>query len=99
MSWKRLFLSVLAGLLIIIVDGLLLILINRIYLPAHPPHWLMGLLFYFDAWPVTLTQHLFPSRHGGASLPAILSGAVVDLVILTGIVYALLSWRARHKAR
>lgn len=82
-----------------LVDGALLILINRIYLPAHPPHWLMGVFFYFDAWPVTLTQHLFPSPRGGPSLLAILSGAIVDLVILTAILYALLSWRARRQAR
>jgi len=99
MSWKRLLLSVLLGLLIMIVDGLLLILINRIYLPAHPPHWLMGIFFYFDAWPVTLTQHIFPSPRGGPSLRAILSGAIIDLVILTAIVYALLSGRSRRQAR
>jgi hypothetical protein len=99
MSWKRLLLSIPLAILIMIVDGLLLILINRIYLPEHPPHWMMGLFFYFDAWPVTLTQHLFPSPRGGPSLLAILSGAIVDLVVLTAIVYALLSWRARRRAR
>jgi hypothetical membrane protein len=99
MSWKRLLLAVLLGLLIMIVDGLLLILINRIYLPAHPPHWLMGIFFYFDAWPVTLTQHIFPSPRGGPSLLAILSGAIIDLVILTAIVYALLSGKSRRQAR
>lgn len=82
-----------------IVDGILLILVNRLYLPAHPPHWLMGVLFYFDAWPVTITQHLFPSPRGGPALLAILSGALIDLIILSAIVYALLSWRARRKAR
>jgi hypothetical protein len=99
MSWKRLLLSIPLAILVMIVDGLLLILINRIYLPEHPPHWMMGLFFYFDAWPVTLTQHLFPSPRGGPSLLAILSGAIVDLVVLTAIVYALLSWRARRRAR
>jgi hypothetical protein len=99
MSWKRLLLSIPLAFLIMLVDGALLILINRIYLPAHPPHWLMGVFFYFDAWPVTLTQHLFPSPRGGPSLLAILSGAIVDLVILTAILYALLSWRARRQAR
>jgi hypothetical protein len=99
MSWKRLLLSIPLAILVMIVDGLLLILINRIYLPEHPPHWMMGLFFYFDAWPVTLTQHLFPSPRGGPSLLAILSGAIVDLVILIAIVYAVLSWRARRRAR
>jgi hypothetical protein len=99
MNWKRLFVSIPLAFLIMVVDGLLLILINRIYLPAHPPHWLMGIFFYFDAWPVTLTQHLFPSALGGPSFLAILTGAFIDLVILTAIVYALLSWRARRQAR
>jgi hypothetical protein len=99
MSWKRLLLSIPLAFLIMLVDGALLILINRIYLPAHPPHWLMGVFFYFDAWPVTLTQHHFPSPRGGPSLLAILSGAIIDLVILTAILYALLSWRARRQAR
>ena len=101
MSWKRLLISIPLGFLIMIADGLLLILVNRLYLPGHPPHWLMGAIFYFDAWPVTLTQHLFPnpSTRGGPALPAIASGALIDLIILTGIVYALLSWRARRKAR
>lgn len=99
MSWKRLLISIPLGLLIMIVDGILLILVNRLYLPAHPPHWLMGVLFYFDAWPVTITQHLFPSPRGGPALLAILSGALIDLIILSAIVYALLSWRARRKAR
>jgi hypothetical protein len=99
MNLKRLFVSIPLAFLIMLVDGALLILINRIYLPAHPPHWLMGVFFYFDAWPVTLTQHLFPSARGGPSLLAIVTGAVIDLIILTAIIYALLSWRARRQAR
>lgn len=82
-----------------IVDGLLLILVNRLYLPLHPPHGPVGLLFYFDAWPVTFTQPLFPSARGGPAPLAILSGALVDLIVLTAIVYALLSWPTRGKAR
>jgi hypothetical protein len=99
MSWKRLLVSIPFGFLIMMVDGLLLILVNRLYLPSRPPHWLMGVLFYFDAWPVTITQHLFPSPRGGPAFPAIVLGALIDLVILTAVVYALLTWRARRKAR
>lgn len=98
MSWKRLFVSIPLGLLIMIVDGVLLILVNRLYLPSRPPHWLMGLFFYFDAWPVTITQYLFPSAGRGASFPAIVSGALIDLIVLTALIYALLTWRARRKA-
>ena len=99
MNLKRLFLSIPLGFLVMIIDGLLLLLVNRIYLPEHPPHWLMGLLFYFDAWPVTITQHIFPSPRGGPSFLAIVIGAIIDLVVLTLIIYALLSVRAQRKTR
>jgi hypothetical protein len=98
MNVKRLFLSLPLALLIMIIDGLLLILVNKIYLPEHPPHWLMGLLFYFDAWPVTITQHIFPSPRGGPAFLAIVTGAIITLIVLTLIIYALLSLRARRKA-
>jgi hypothetical protein len=82
-----------------IADGLLLVAVNRIYLPQHPPHWMIGALFYFDAWPVTLTQHIFPGRAGGPSFLAIVTGALIDLVILTALVYGLLTLWARRKTR
>jgi hypothetical protein len=100
MSWKRLLVSIPLGFLIMIADGLLLILVNRLYLPGHPPHWLMGAIFYFDAWPVTITQHILPGgSSGGPSFLAVAAGALIDLIILSAIIYALLSWRARRKAR
>ncbi|HYW70928.1 MAG TPA: hypothetical protein VE961_07840 [Pyrinomonadaceae bacterium] len=98
MNWKRLLLAIPLGFLIMIVDGLVLVLVNRIYLPEHPPHWLMGILFYFDAWPVTITQHIFPSPRGGPAFLAIVTGAIIDLIVLTIIIYALLSVRAARKA-
>jgi hypothetical protein len=99
MGWKRLLVSIPLGFLIMIADGLLLILVTRLYLPGHPPHWLMGAIFYFDAWPVTITQYIFGGNSGGPTFLAVASGALVDLIILSTIVYALLSWRARRKAR
>ena len=99
MSWKRLLGSIPLGFLIMIVDGLLLVLVTRLYLASHPPHWLMGVIFYFDAWPVTITQHVFPNPGtGGPSFLTIVLGAL-DLIILTSLIYVLLSWRARRKAR
>ena len=99
MSRKRLLISIPLAFLVMVFDGVLLIAANRIYLPDHPPHWLMGTLFYFDAWPVTITQHLFPGSRGGPGLLAIVSGALVDAIILTALFYALLTWRARRKSR
>jgi len=83
-----------------VADGLILILVNRLYLPSHPPHWLIGALFYFDAWPVLFTQHLFPGQgKGRLTFLAIALGALIDLIIFTAIVYALFSWRARKRAK
>ena len=99
MSWKRLLISIPLGFLIMIADGVLLTLVNRLYRPSHPPGWMIATFFYFDAWPVTITQHIFPSSAGGPSLLGVASGALIDLAILSAIIYALLSWRARRKAR
>ena len=63
MSWKRLLVSAPLGFLIMIADGLLLILVNRLYLPGHPPHWMTGTIFYFDAWPVLISRPLFSPNH------------------------------------
>jgi hypothetical protein len=103
LSWKRLLVSILLGFLIMIADGVLLILVNRLYLPRHPPHWLIGAIFYFDAWPVSITQYIFRrapgDTFGGPTFLAIVSGALINLIVLSTIVYALLSWRARGKTR
>ena len=100
MNWKRLLVSIPFGFMIMIADGLLLILVNVLYRPGHPPHWIMGVLFYFDAWPVLITQQIFRGPGSGDStFLAVASGALIDLIILSAIVYALLSWRARRKAR
>ena len=103
MSWKRLLVSIPLGFLIMIADGALLMLVNRLYLPSHPPAWMTAAFFYFDAWPLFITQHIFPrapgDTFGGPTFLAIASGGLISLIIFTLIVYALLSWRARRKTR
>ena len=103
MSWKRLLVSIPPGLVIIIADGTLLVLVNRLYRPGHPPGWMTGAIFYFDAWPVLITQHIFPrapgDTYGGPTFLATAVGALIDLIIFSAIVYTLLSWRARRKSR
>ena len=103
MSWKRLLVSVPLGFLIMITDGMSLIVVNRLYRPRYPPGWVTGLFFYFDAWPILITQHIFPrapgDRFGGPTFLAIATGALINLIIFTAIVYALLTWRARRKSR
>ncbi|HEV2713705.1 MAG TPA: hypothetical protein VGU64_00485 [Terriglobales bacterium] len=100
MSWKRLLVSAVLGFFIMVADGLLLIVVNRLYLPAHPPHWMIGVIFYFDAWPVLITQHIFlGAGTGGPTFLAVASGALIDWAIFTAIAYGVLSRRARRKAR
>jgi hypothetical protein len=103
MSWKRLLVSVPLGFLILIADVVSLTLVYRLYRPRYPPGWIIRLFFYFDGWPVLVTQHIFPrasgDTFGGPTFLAIAAGALVDLIIFTAIVYALLTWRARRKSR
>jgi len=99
MNWKRLLVSVPLAFLVMVADGLLLILITRLYLPSHAPRWLIHALYYFDAWPTLITRHVFPTGGSGLKFLAVVSGALLNLIILTTITYALLSWRARCKAR
>ncbi len=102
MSWKRLVASIPLGFLIIIADGVLLMLVNRLYRPGHPPAWMIATFFYFDAWPLWITQQIFPrapgDTFGGPTFLAVAAAALIDLIIFTAIVYALLSWRARRRA-
>lgn len=103
MSWKRLFVSIALGIFIMGADTFLLILVNRLYRPGHPPAWMTGTIFYFLAWPVLITQHIFArapgDTYGGPTFLAIASGGLTDLVLFTAVIYALLSWRAGRKAR
>jgi hypothetical protein len=103
MSWKRLVASIPLGFLIIIADGVLLMLVNRLYRPGHPPAWMIATFFYFDAWPLWITQHIFPrapgDTFGGPTFLAVAAAALIDLIIFTAILYVLLSWRARLKSR
>ena len=99
MSWKRLFVSIPIGFLIMIADGVLLMLVNRLYRPGHPPAWTIAAFFYFDAWPLFITQRLFPNEGRGPTFLAVGSAGLIDLIIFTAIVYALLSWRARKRAK
>ena len=99
MSWKRLLVSVLLGFLIIIADGAMLMFVNLLYRPRHPPGWVIHSFYLFDAWPLSVTQHIFPNAGHGPTFLAVIAAGVIDLIIFSAIVYALLSWRARHKLR
>jgi hypothetical protein len=75
--------------------------LNRRYRPAHPPAWMTNALYYFLAWPLSLTRLVFPRAEGdadeGPSVMAVASAGVISLLLLTLIIYALLSWLARRR--
>jgi hypothetical protein len=101
MSWKRLLVSIPLGFLIMIADGVSLMLVNRLYRPGHPPAGMIHAFYLFDAWPLSLTQRIFSGApgHSGPTFLAVAAAALIDLIVFSLIVYALLSWRARRKAR
>ena len=102
MNWKRLLLSIPLAFLIMVGDGVALMLVNRLYRPSHPPAWVIAVFYYFDAWPLWITQHIFPrapgDTFGGPTIFAVAAAGLIDLIIFSAIIYALLSWRARRKA-
>src|SRR5882762_693713 len=102
MSWKRLLVSILLGFLIMIADGVSLMLVNRLYRPGHPPGCMIHAFYYFDAWPLFVTQHIFPrapgDTFGGPTFLAVAAAGLIDLIVFSAIVYVLLSWRARKGA-
>ena len=102
MSWKRLLVSIPLGFLIMIADSASLMLVNRLYRPGHPPALMIHAFYYFDAWPLSITQHLFPrasgDTFGGPTFLGVAAAGLIDLIVFSAIVYALLSWRARKRA-
>ncbi len=97
MSWKRLSVSIPLGFLIMIADGGLLMLASRLYRPGHPPAWMIAAFYYFDAWPLFITQRLFPKEGRGPTFLAVASAGLIDLIVFSAIVYTLLSGRARKR--
>jgi len=86
MSWKRLLVSIPLGFLIIIADAVSLTLVNRLYRPGHLPAWMTHAFFYFDAWPLFVTQHIFPRAPGDTfGGPTFLAVAAADPLNLVGI--------------
>jgi len=99
MSWKRLLASIPLGFLIMIVDGVALMLVNLLFRPGHPPGWVTHTFYLIDAWPLFITQRIFPNLKHGPTFLAVAAAGLIDLIVFSAIVYALLSWRARRKTR
>ncbi len=99
MSWKRILVSIPLGFLVMIADGVSLMLVNRLYRPGYPPAWMIHSFYYLDAWPLFVTQRLFPKEGHGPTFLAVAAAGLIDVIVFSLIAYALLSWRARRKAR
>jgi hypothetical protein len=101
MSWKRLLVSIPFGFFVVIADGVSLMLVNRLYRPGHPPAWMIASFYYFDAWPLFITQHIFSrapgDTFGGPTILAVAAAGLIDVIIWTAVVYALFSRCARRK--
>jgi hypothetical protein len=100
-NWKRLLLSLLLAGLLMFADTVALAQVNKWYRPGRPPAWLVNVFYYLLAWPLAFTRLLFPRAAGdadeGPSFLAVASAGLIDLVILTALVYALLGRRARRR--
>ena len=102
-TWKRWLLSALLAAAVMFADTVGLAQLNKWYRPGHPPAWLTNCFYYFLAWPLPLTRLVFPRPAGdadeGPSILAVASAGLIDLLLLTLLIYALLSRRARRKER
>lgn len=102
-NWKLWLLSVFLGLCVMFGDASLLAVTGKLYGPRRRPAWLTAAIFYFLAWPVLLTEHVFPrapgDTYGGPTFLAVASAGLIDLIIFTLLFYALLAWRARRRRR
>lgn len=100
-TWKRWLLSALIAIAIMFADTVALAQVNKWYKPGHPPAWLTNCFYYFLAWPLVFTRLVFPRAAGdadeGPSFLAVASAGLISLLLLTLIIYALLSWRARRR--
>ncbi|HEX7173693.1 MAG TPA: hypothetical protein VF240_00225 [Pyrinomonadaceae bacterium] len=102
-TWKRWLLSAVLAAVVMFADTVALAQLNKWYRPGHPPAWASGFFYYLLAWPLPLTRLVFPRAAGdadeGPSFAAVASAGLIDLLLLTLLVYALLSRRARRKER
>jgi len=102
-NWKRWPLSALLAAAVMFADTVALAQLNKWYRPGHPPAWASNFFYYFLAWPLAVTRLIFPRPAGdadeGPSFLAVASAGLIDLLLLTLLIYALLSRRARRKER
>ena len=98
---KRLLLSAAAAAALMFADTVALAEVRKLYRPGQPPAWLVNCLYYALAWPLAFTRLIFPRAAGdadeGPSFLAVASAGLIDLLILTFLIYVLLSRRARRK--
>lgn len=100
-NWKRWLLSAFAAAALMFADTVALAQVNKWYRPGRPPAWLVNCFYYVLAWPLAFTRLIFPrsaqESDEGPTFPAVAAAGLVDLFLLTVLIYALLSWRARRR--
>ena len=93
--------SVFLGLCVMFGDASLLAVTGKLYGRGQRPAWMTAAIYYFLAWPLFFTQHIFSrapgDRTGGPTFLAVASAGLIDLCIFTLLFYALLTWRARRR--
>ena len=100
-NWKRWLLAVFLGLCVMFGDASLLAVTGKLYGRGQRPAWMTAAIYYFLAWPLFITRHIFPrapgDTTGGPTFLAVASAGLVDLVIFTLLFYVLFTWRARRR--
>ena len=86
MRGKRLFVSIVLGILIMGADMTGLMLVNRSYRPQHPPAWVTHCFYYFLAWPLSFTMLIFHRAAGdvthGPTFLAVVAAGTTGVVIV-----------------
>ena len=101
MRWKRGGVSLLLSVVFFAGYVRLSVALEEFYRPNRPPVWMLYAAWGPIMWPFYVF-HVPLVAPAGQDLPlflALIGGCVVDILILTLAIYALLSWRARRKAR
>ena len=99
--WRRCLAAVGLALVTMFLDTVALAEVRKLYRPGQPPAWLLNIFYYLLGWPLAITRRVFPRAAGdtdeGPSLLAVAAAGLIDLLLLTLLFYALLSWRARRR--
>ena len=96
---KRWFSSAFIAGVCMLVDGLALIGVTRVFAPGKPPMWATAPFFWSVAWPVQLFTWILPAnadgKPGSPPMLAVALAAILDLLLWT----LLVDWFRRRRTR